>query len=692
MEQAQRSTLYRTVVQCRVLLEEDFTSQLEGTYGVHLAGEIEPLSRLGHLDAVGRADREAIEAAIQHERSQGLPVVDAVDRFLRESAFTFLNRLAALKLLEHPDRALIPPTIQGGDQSKGMKQFALISPEAIRGRMTDDGGRSTGDGGRSTRDGGYRLYLELLFDDLAQVLGVLFDRSAPTSILFPTWPCLNALLELLNARELEPVWGEDETIGWIYQFFTPGELRERARKQSSAPRNSYELAFRNQFYTPRYVVSFLVENTLGRLWWQMRGGETRLVGECRYLVLTEDGQRRMGDGGRGTENAPSPVHRLPSPYDPRELAILDPACGSGHFLLGCFDLLRVIYEEAYDDPELGARLREEFPEKGSFRRAIPKLIVEHNLYGVDIDLRACQIASLALWLRAQRAYAEMGIKTRQRPPVRPSHIVCAEPMPGEYDLLGEFVRDLEPRILGNMLRDIWKKMDLAGEAGSLLKIEQEVRDAIREAREKLAALPPGVQLKLFVPEHPQDVPPAPAPSTVDRPPSTVVRPPSPAILDHAELRDEAFWADAENRVLEALRRYASSSAGNGKQVTRRLFASDAAQGIAFIDLFQQRFDVVLMNPPFGAASQGAKAYIAKAYPRTKNDLYAAFVERGLELLRPGGYLGAITSRTGFFLKSFQKWREEILLQEANLVAMADLGYGVLDTAMVETAAYVLEKR
>jgi type I restriction-modification system DNA methylase subunit len=98
-----------------------------------------------------------------------------------------------------------------------------------------------------------------------------------------------------------------------------------------------------------------------------------------------------------------------------------------------------------------------------------------------------------------------------------------------------------------------------------------------------------------------------------------------------------------------------------------------------------------MNPPFGAASVDSKDYIKNAYPRTKNDLYAAFVERGLELLREGGTLGAITSRTGFFLTSFQKWREEILLKETQLIALADLGYGVLDTAMVETAAYVLRK-
>ena len=83
-------------------------------------------------------------------------------------------------------------------------------------------------------------------------------------------------------------------------------------------------------------------------------------------------------------------------------------------------------------------------------------------------------------------------------------------------------------------------------------------------------------------------------------------------------------------------------------------------------------------------------YIETAHPRTKNDVYAAFVERELSLLKPRGMLGAITSRTGFFLSSFQKWREEILLEEAWPTVFADLGYGVLDTAMVETAAYCLE--
>ena len=67
------------------------------------------------------------------------------------------------------------------------------------------------------------------------------------------------------------------------------------------------------------------------------------------------------------------------------------------------------------------------------------------------------------------------------------------------------------------------------------------------------------------------------------------------------------------------------------------------------------------------------------------------MERGIGLLHPHGMLGAITSRTGFFLSSFQKWREDILLKEAPPVVFADLGYGVMDAAMVEAAAYCLQK-
>ena len=91
-------------------------------------------------------------------------------------------------------------------------------------------------------------------------------------------------------------------------------------------------------------------------------------------------------------------------------------------------------------------------------------------------------------------------------------------------------------------------------------------------------------------------------------------------------------------------------------------------------------------------ASATKGKLANAFARSKNDLLAIFVERGLQLMRTGSRLGAITSRTCFFLSSFQKWREEVVLGIARPEVMADLGYGVMDDAMVEAAAYVLEKQ
>src|SRR5687767_11865134 len=177
---------------------------------------------------------------------------------------------------------------------------------------------------------GCRLCVECLFDELSTEVKVLFDRRDPASVLWPRRAAFEGLLTVLNRSELAVVWGEDETIGWIYQFFNSAEERKEMRDESQAPRNSRELAVRNQYFTPRYVVQFLVDNTLGRLWQEMQGSDTTLAARCEYLVRPSD--------------EPIPTR---APKDPRDLRILDPACGSGHFLLYSFDLLLTIYEEAW---------------------------------------------------------------------------------------------------------------------------------------------------------------------------------------------------------------------------------------------------------------------------------------------------------------------------------------------------------
>jgi 23S rRNA G2445 N2-methylase RlmL len=639
LDKETRNAIERATQRARALLEEDFASQLEGTFDVLRTGSIAP-KRGPHLSPRQIFQRDRIVAAVEHKRAAGMNDVNAVADYLRDAAFTILNRFVALKMLEA--RELVQECITKGEQSVGFREFCGMAPGVA---LLPD-------------SAGYRLYIESLFDELSTEVKVLFDRRDSGSILWPRRATFDALLGVLNVAELSGVWAADETIGWIYQFFNSGDERKRMREESQAPRNSRELAVRNQFFTPRYVVEFLVDNTLGRTWIEMHGEGSDLAARCHYFVRSN---------GEPTRTRPR--------KDPRDVSVLDPACGSGHFLLYCFDLLLTIYQEEWATEASGARrhatgrtLREDYPDLANLKRAMPALILEHNLHGVDIDPRAVQIAALALWLRAQRAWKDFRVAATDRLPVRRTHVVVAEPMPGDMELVKEFAARLDTPLVRDLFRKMVGEMRLAGELGTLIPVEEGIAAELRRARDQFVAhkreLDKGY-LPGFEPVRRQEE------------------------LDLSGIDDDSFFHEAGESIVGALRHFAE--AAGGTSMRRRLFAGDTAQGIALIDLLRTRFDVVLMNPPFGAASLAAKREFEKAYPRTKNDIYAAFVERGIGLLNPRGLLGAITSRTGFFLSSFQKWREEILLKGAPPVVFADLGHGVMDAAMVEAAAYCLER-
>ncbi|MFO7695732.1 MAG: DNA methyltransferase [Anaerolineae bacterium] len=606
MDKETRNRIQRATQAARALLEREYAEQLDGVYDIRLDGTIvtEPGS---HLDPEQCVLRKKLVAAVEHARAADHRPPEAVAQYLREAAFTTLNRFVALKMLEA--RGLVQECVSRGDQSAGFKEFTGLAPGLMQ-----------------LSDHGYRLYIESLFDEIGCEVRVLFDRHCPTSVLWPRRQPLADLLEVINAPELGEVWEQDETIGWLYQYFNGEGERRRMREESQAPRNSRELAVRNQFFTPRYIVRFLTDNTLGRIWYEMRGTETVLAERCEYMV------RKPGE-----KFAP----RVKK--DPRDLRVLDPACGSGHFLLYAFDLLLAIYDEAHADPEsprsevTGKTLAEDYPRLNALRKAIPGLILAHNLHGVDIDPRCAQIAQLALWLRAQKAYRNFGVGRTERAQIRRSNIVVAEPLVADDQILKEFVAKLGDVELGRMFTSLVDSLNLAGDLGLLLRVEQLVA---RQAKR-------GQTGNLFAPP--------------------------------------------EERIRAALERFVNDE-GSRANTRRRLFADDAAHGMALLSVAETKFDAVLMNPPFGAGSTRAKKAFEKAYPRTKNEVYAAFVERGVELLVHRGRLGAITSRTGFFLSTFQKWREDVLLRTAPPQVFVDLGAGVLDSAMVETAAYCLEAR
>jgi hypothetical protein len=597
MDKDTRNAIERATQRARKLLEDDFASQLEGTFDVLRSGTVVPKAG-SHLTPKQVAQRDKIVAAIEHKRAAGMGAADAVADYLRDVAFTTLNRFVALKMLEARD--LVQECITKGEQSAGYRELCGFAPGvALLPEST-----------------GYRLYIESLFDELSTEVKVLFDRRDPSSVLWPKRATFGQLLEILNASELARVWGEDETIGWVYQFFNGQDERKKMREESQAPRNSRELAVRNQFFTPRYVVQFLTDNTLGRIWYEMRGTKTALAECCEYMVRKPD-----------EELAPR------TKKDPRDLRVLDPACGSGHFLLYAFDLLLVIYEEARADPEspkseaTGKTLAEDYPSLDALRKAIPGLVLAHNLHGVDIDPRCAQIAQLALWMRAQKAYRDLGVGRADRAQIRRSNIVVAEPLVADEQISKEFVAKLGDADLGRVFTSLVDSLSLAGNMGLLLRVEQLVKSPARK------------QGELFAPP--------------------------------------------EERIHEALDRFVREEA-SATSAQRWLFAEDASQAFALLGLAEKRFDAVVMNPPFGSPSESVAEQLDK---KDCGNLYSAFVRRAVEL---GGSVGCISDRTFLTQASFKPFRLELLRGDVRLRHLADLGWGVLD-ANVQTVAYVLER-
>ena len=628
MDQTIRNKLRNVVTQCRKLLEESTAQALQGRFGIYGARkkgdvQIEDETHMSHLTDEDLSCRQDLLDHLAHIQAIGYKPSEALDQLIREIAFTHLNRLCAYKMME--SRGLIREAVSRGIKSQGFFFFLADNAEAEKLHNTGH------------QDIAYRNFLDWLGGTLSQEIGALFNPNDPANRIYPPQRVLDEVLALINDDELKEIWPQDETIGWVYQYFTPKELRDKVRKESQAPRNSYELAFRNQFFTPRYVVEFLTDNTLGRIWYEMRKGKTILKDRCKYLVrrpteiFLKEGEQPPSESNEEREDLSQeellkqPVYIPHRPKkDPREIKVLDPACGSGHFLLYCFDLLQTIYEEAYDDPNLSAALRKDYPAIEDLRRAMPGLILKHNLHGIDIDLRATQIAALALWLRCQRAYQEMGLKNGERPKITRSNLVCAEPMPGETDLLKEFTATLQPKVLGQLVETVFEKMKLAGEAGSLLKIEEEIREAASKAKFEF------IQWK----KHQDNAKWLLFPEMVERD--------QPSIFDFADMTDEVFLDRAEDEIVATLRQYAEK-ASNGRGFKRRLFAEDATRGFAFIDLCRKSYDVVLMNPPFGLGLKRNFQWLRQSYPDSFVDLLSAFVSRTLTL--SSEFVGAITSRS-----------------------------------------------
>jgi hypothetical protein len=634
MDSAVRGRLRELTLTARRLLTTEVREMLQGVYGLSPDGRFEPAERLPavrEIEEVGET-RVLLERFLADEAAVGLHGAEAVDKLVKEVAFTHLNRLVAFKMLEA--RSLIRGTLDRYHESNAFK-FYLAEPEHaedyehfLSGDLPKD---SLGEGPRET------AYRHFLLDQCARMsreIRVLFDPDDLASRLFPRPRALRDLVDMLNAPEVAAAWaqGNEETIGWVYQYFNEPDLE--AYRGARAPKvPTHLIAPRTQLFTPRWIVRQLVHNSLGRTWVEMHP-DSRLKDSLDYLVPLAD-------------DVPQPPLKLA-----REITVLDPACGTMHFGLVAFDVLAEMYREELENAgEPG------WPEKPSVMNEaeIPAAILHHNLYGIDIDLRAVQLSALTLYLKAKSFNPDAAITE--------SNLACADVRLPDGERLDDFVREagFEQPVYERLVRAAWKRLGNLAVAGSLVRVEEEIGDLVRQERERYER--EGRQPDFFGGGDEYE----------------------------AEAAEEGFWDALRDRILEAFDAYARRQAEEGHDES--YFVGEATKGLRVLDVMLRRYDIVVTNPPY-LDSRDYNIEIKKIVNTFdmsgKRNLYAAFILRCIEMLSTDGRLGIVTPQTFMFISSFEMLRNAIQ-EEMAIETLLHTGLNTFPDAVVDVSFYVLRQ-
>ncbi|MBC8508907.1 MAG: BREX-1 system adenine-specific DNA-methyltransferase PglX [Chloroflexi bacterium] len=558
-----------------------------------------------------KAKRERFVVMLENHIGETGGYESAREKLLDELTFTLFNRLAAIKVMEAA--SLFPPIltkqIEHGDRSFGHKAWLEMNPHM-----------------RDEELEGIRDYLKAAFDELGQTLP-LYSKTYPYALL-PDAISLNDIIDAFNTIDTdaqandsseETIWQSDDVFGWMYESYN--NKKKQAHKDSKAKTEYNKVSLQSQVYTPRWVVQFLVENSLGKMYLEMYPHSEI---KQRYKIA----------------NAPTTQTRTPKPL--HEVRTIDPACGSGNFLLYAFDFYYELYLDQIEN--YGA----DYDEKD-----IPKLIIENNLHGIDLDDRAIQLAQLGLFIKAKkkrRTVGELNFRVVSSDFYLPEynevrHIFEQPPEEGQ--------RGIE-RNQQELIEKIWNDLQYAYKFGSLVHIDEQLNKQLHAIEER-------AEDDLFA---------------------------------KAELSEhQDFAANFFNNLTQAVEQYARTGSNT-------FLTSKTRDAITFLELLTTEYDLATANPPYTDSADfgpDLKAFIEDNYKKPykfHTNLYATFINRCYELTGKDGKIAMIHPHTFMFIKTFEDVRK-FMIDKCHIDVMVDFGLDRVNLfgpgILLDATFYVLSK-
>lgn len=347
------------------------------------------------------------------------------DRVMEEVTYTWFNRFVAIRFMEVNDylpvRVFSSTSSGKTDPDILTKALDLTFLDIDREHVLD-----------LKSDGRHEELFRYLFLRLCNYLHTtmpfLFEPIQDYSeLLFPDRLLhTDSMLRDLNTIIPEDDWRETEIIGWIYQDYIAEkkDVLIKAKKQYTVD----QIPAVTQLFTPKWIVQYMVENSLGRLW-MLNRPHSRLYERMEYYIRPDEQE--------------TDFLKISSP---EELKVCDPACGSGHILVYAFDLLYEIYKE-----------------EGYLEQEIPEFILTHNLYGIEIDKRAGSLAAFALVMKARR----MDKKFFDHP-VQP-HICVLENIELDEEDIDSYISAVGSNLFTTGLRETLMQFTEAENFGSLIR-------------------------------------------------------------------------------------------------------------------------------------------------------------------------------------------------------------------------------